>query len=355
MSQNVQPNQNNPSEEIDLGQLFKLIGDGFRKFFNFIGNIFKGIFHLIISFLLFIQRHIIKFVIAGVVGIVVGVILDMKKEPKYISSMVVEPNFNSVQQLYNNINFYNGLVEAEDSVALSELLEIEVAEAASIKEIEIESYSDENQKLQLFDEFIRSLDTTTRKVIDMEAYLKNFNALDARFHNISIVATNSLVAKKTQPAIIKSISQNEYFNQQKNTKDENIELEVRVYNEQLTEIDSLQLLYKRVMEKEADKPLQGTNISLGEGRTEENKELALINKIDEIKQGLVQLNQERANKSNILNVISEFPRSGVERKGILRSYKFLITVALLGLVLLGLSILELNKFLKEYAKSKNQG
>ena len=64
MSENVQPNQNNNSEEIDLGQLFKMIGDGFRKFFNFIGNIIKGIFRIIIAFLLFIQLHIIKFIIA---------------------------------------------------------------------------------------------------------------------------------------------------------------------------------------------------------------------------------------------------------------------------------------------------
>ena len=109
MSENVQPNQNNNSEEIDLGQLFKMIGDGFRKFFNFIGNIIKGIFGIIIAFLLFIQLHIIKFIIAGVIGVVIGGYLDYRKEPVYVSTMVLEPNFQSVQQLYNNINFYNDI------------------------------------------------------------------------------------------------------------------------------------------------------------------------------------------------------------------------------------------------------
>ena len=30
-----------PSEEVDLGQLFKMIGNGFRRLFQFIGSIFK--------------------------------------------------------------------------------------------------------------------------------------------------------------------------------------------------------------------------------------------------------------------------------------------------------------------------
>ncbi|WP_417443339.1 hypothetical protein [Joostella sp.] len=354
MSENIQPNnQNNNSEEIDLGQLFKLIGDGFKKFFKFIGNIFKGIFGLLIGFMLFIQKHIIKFIIAGVVGVIIGSYLDYKKEPVYVSTMVLEPNFQSVQQLYNNIKFYNELAEAKDSSALAEAFNISPKEAASIKEIEADSYSDENQKIKLFDQFIRSLDTTTRKAIDMEKYLENFNSFDARFHTIIVRATDNKVAKKIQAPIIRSISSNDYFKIQKNIRQTNLTLQDSILRTQLVEIDSLQGLYKRVMEKEADKPMQGTNISLGEsGNSEQNKELALIRQIDFIKQSIVDLNQEKANKSEIVNVISDFPRRGVEAKGLIKSYKFLIPIALLGLVLLGLSLLELNKFLKEYAKQE---
>src|SRR5690606_24121024 len=128
-----------------------------------------------------------------------------------------------------------------------------------------ESYSDENQKVQLFDKFVRSLDSTTKKAIDMENYLKNFNSMDARFHTISVTATNNTVAKKIQPSIIKSISRNEYFQLQQSISDQNINLQDSLYKKQLMEVDSLQQLYKRVMVKEAEKPMQGTNINLGEG------------------------------------------------------------------------------------------
>tara|TARA_R110001583_G_scaffold76652_10_gene209548 strand:+ start:3471 stop:4520 length:1050 start_codon:yes stop_codon:yes gene_type:complete len=338
------------SEEVDLGQLFKLIGNAFDRFFRFIGNIFKGIFNLFILFLLFIQKHIIKFAIIGFVGLAIGIYLDSVKETTYISTMVVEPNFNSVQQLYNNIDFYNELAEAEDSTALAEALSISSKEAASIKAFQVESYSDENQKIQLFDEFVRSLDTITQKTIDMEAYLENFNSFDARFHTVSVIATDNSIAKKLQPSIINSISGNTYFNLQKEISDINIELQEDIYNKQITEIDSLQLLYKRVMLKEADRSMEGTSISLGENGGKENKELSLINKMDDLKSNLVRLNEERANKSSILNVISDFPRKGVEVKGILKSYKFLVPSVLLGLTLFILALISLNTYLKNYKK-----
>lgn len=342
----------NSSDEVDLGKLFEMIGNGFKKLFRVIGDIFRGIFGIVILFLLFIQKHFIKIVTTGIIGVAIGFYMDMVKDPKYLSTMVVEPNFNSVQQLYNNIHFYGELAEAKDSVALAEALDISVSEAATIKEFKLESYSDENQKVQLFDKFVRSLDSTTKKTIDMENYLKNFNSLDARFHTISVTAYDNTIAKKIQTSIISSIARNDYFNLQKDISDINIKLQDSLYKKQIAEIDSLQLLYKRVMEKEAEKPMQGTTISLGENGGMENKELALINKLEQLKNSLVLLNEERANKSSILNVISAFPRRGVEIKGILNSYKFWIPVSFLGVLLIILGFLSMNRFLNNYQKNK---
>lgn len=347
MNEDLRENQP-PNEEVDLGQLFKLIGNAFDRFFRFIGRIFTGIFGVILLFLFFIQRHFLKLVAVVVVGIILGVILDRTKEPQYISTMVVEPNFNSVQQLYNNVGFYNELARANDSVSLSEALKISENEASAIKRFSVESYSDENQKILLFDRFVRSLDSTTKRAINMEAYLKNFNSFDAQFHTISVTATDNTIAKKIQPAIISSISNNSYFNLQKNISDSNIKLQDSLYNKQIAEIDSLQVLYKQVMLKEAERSVQGTNISLGQNGSQNNKELSLINKMEDLKLGLVQLNIERGNRSSILNVISDFPRKGAQDKGFLKSNKFRIPVLFLIMAALVSILLSLNKYLKNH-------
>lgn len=343
-----QPQQ---SEEVDLGQLFKLIGNAFDRFFRFIGSIFKGIFGIVILFLIFLQKNVIKLLIVGVLGLGLGIFLDYVKEPKYISNMVVEPNFNSVQQLYNNINFYNELAEAKDSSALAEVFGITKKEALTLKKFKIESYSDENQKIILFDRFVRSLDTTTQKTIDAKSYLRNFNSLDARFHTLSITTTSNILAKKIEPTIINSISNNEYFKLQKETNNDNIKLQETLYNKQIVEIDSLQSLYKNVMLTEAKRPMQGTSINLGDNGSKDNKELALINKMEELKTNLVELNKERANKASILNVISDFPNKGVKEKGLLKSYKFLVPCSMLVFALFIFWILSLNTYLKNYNKN----
>jgi len=343
-----QTNNSTNNDEIDLGQLFQLIGRAFQKLFNFIGSIFNGIFHAIILFLLFLQKNFLVLAISLVVGAVAGFILDTIKTEKFVSKMVVEPNFNSVQQLYNNIDFYNDLAKAEDSLALSTALDLESGEAASIHQIFVDSYSDENQKIKLFDEFIRELDSTTVKALDYESYLKNFNSLDARFHQITVISTNNTIAKKMQPALISSISANDYFKLQKRINDENLALQDSIIKNQLVEVDSLQALYKTVLVKEADKPMQGTNISLAENGESQNKELALVKERELLKNQLVKLNEERANKSAILNVISDFPARGVKQKGIWKSYKFVLPSLFLILsigVLLGL---KLNKYLNKY-------
>lgn len=345
-----QPVNQNNSDEIDLGQLFQMIGRGFQKFYNFIGSIFKGIFHIAMLFLLFVQKNIIVIGAAVIIGGVGGFVLDKVLPEKYISRMVVEPNFNSVQQLYNNIAFYNDLAKAQDSVALATALNITEHEAASIEEIFTDSYSDENQKIQLFDKFISGLDTTTVKAIDFENYLKNFNSLDARFHQISVISTDNRVAKKAQPAIINSISVNEYFKLQKKINDENLDLQEDIYKKQLIELDSLQSLYKTVMVKEADKPMQGTSINMAETGESRSRELALVQEKDVLKEKLVELNEERANKSTIVNVISDFPTRGVEQKGIWNSYKFKLPIILLILVFGVLALLELNRYLKTYGQ-----
>ncbi|MET1258523.1 hypothetical protein ABV409_04235 [Flagellimonas sp. DF-77] len=343
--------KNPGSDEVDLGQLFQLLGNAISKFFAFIGSIFTGLFRAVMIFLLFIQKNFILFVAAAVFGGVGGYFLDQYKPRKYISKMVIEPNFNSVQQLYNNIDFYNDLAKAEDSVALSNALGIATSDAGTIVEIFVDSYSDENQKIKLFDEFVRDLDTTTVKALDFESYLKNFNSLDARFHQISVVSTDNKVAKKIQPAIISSISANDYFKLQKSISDINLRLQDSIYVQQLVEIDSLQRLYQTVLVKEADNPMQGTSINLADNGESQNKELALIQEREVLKNRLVKLNEERANKSAILNVISDFPARGVKQKGFWKSYLFVLPIVLVGAVLFMLSMIQLNSFLKEYKRS----
>ena len=76
MSKEVKSPQNN-TEEIDLGELFKLIGKAFDRFFGFIGSIFNKLFLIFVWFVFFTKKHIIKFAIVSVLGIALGFVKNL--------------------------------------------------------------------------------------------------------------------------------------------------------------------------------------------------------------------------------------------------------------------------------------
>jgi len=146
--------QKNNEEEVDLGSLFVIIGKGFSNLFNFIGNIFVGIFHFIISILLFLKEHVIKIVIAAIIGLIAGLFLEVKTSKRYGSELLLEPNFESARQLYNNVNFYNDLVKQKDTLGLQEVFNIDKESAASLVKFEIEPLRLDADLIDLYNDLI---------------------------------------------------------------------------------------------------------------------------------------------------------------------------------------------------------
>ncbi|WP_459210252.1 hypothetical protein [Aquimarina rhabdastrellae] len=344
--------EKNSSEDIDIGQLFSLIEKGIGKIWSVIKLFLQRIIKLILNSLIFIQTHFLKFLIAGILFGAIGLYLDKQEEPVYQSAMVVSPNFNSAQQLYNNIHFYNELAKEKDSKSLSRALSIEIKEAETIKEISVESYTDETQKIKQFSEFISSLDTISQRNVDYEEYLKNYNDINSKFHRVIFKATDATIAKKCQTSIIESINNNSYFKQQKAVNIDNLKIEDSIIKYQLKEIKSLQEFNKEIKKLQASKEAATTEINLAESKLNpENIEMDLLKRIDELKEDLVELNKEIIDTKNTINVISDFPSRGVRVSVIYEKKTFLL--GLLGIFLMfGFLIMKsLNKFLKNYKSS----
>ena len=86
MSKEIKTPQNN-SEEVDLGQLFKLIGNMFDRFFRFIGNTFNNMFLSFVWLVFFIKKHIVLLIISLLLGLTYAVIKEKKTERKPIPQL----------------------------------------------------------------------------------------------------------------------------------------------------------------------------------------------------------------------------------------------------------------------------
>lgn len=142
MSENIPTQQ--ASEEIDLGYLFKKIGDFFKK-------CLLVLFKIITFFLKY--KFIILVLI--VVGVVLGFYKDVTSEPILNNEAIVIPNFGGVDYLYDKVNALNAKIEAEDTLYLKTIMG---GNYEKLKEIEVEHIDDlfnnvssSGDRVELFD------------------------------------------------------------------------------------------------------------------------------------------------------------------------------------------------------------
>lgn len=347
MSTNQQNNSN--EEEVDLGSLFMIIGKGFSNLFKFLGNIFKGIFEFIILVLLFLKENFLKIGIATLIGFIVGLFLQVNKPVTYGSDLLLEPNFKSARQLYNNVNYYNDLVKQEKIKILQNTFNLDSASASSLKKFLVEPVKVDSDIINGYDELILEVDTLTIRSYEYEDFKESFTDYDYKVHKVTVIAEKNNVFDKLDEVIISSVVNNKYFSRLKQLTNENLNRTDSLYRQSLTQIDSLRRVYMTVMIEEAKNQNTGTSIDLG-GEKRTTKELELFETNRKINYDLKNLAEEKSNNYEVINVISNFQSIGYEIKGVTKNYAFLLGIICAGLMILFLLLIKLNKYLENYKK-----
>lgn len=306
-----QPKQ---SEEVDLGQLFKLIGNAFQRFFNFIGNIFYQLFLAFVWLVFFVKKHILKLVIAGILGIVLGFVLEKTSDPVYKSYITVKQNYKTGENLYNSIAYYNDLVDEEDINTLKEVLSIGELEASSILDFDIESVVSENEKIRAYDNYIKTLDSAVASNIEYEDFVKNSEDYAYQYQQIIIKSKERNNFKRVFEKIIENVNTNEFFKNEQEKDLQELKNQESALISALVQSDSLQNTYKRVLEKALDDKSGTTQTSItieGSNEVDKTKEYELFKSNLEIRDLLVQNKRNQADKKHVIEIVSSKQDSGV--------------------------------------------
>ena len=348
-NQQKENSRSNNEEELDLGSLFVIIGKGFSNFFNFIGNIFKGIFHFFISILIFLKENSFKIGIAAIIGFAVGIFLEVKSSDTYSSDMLVQPNYKSVSQLYNNINYYNDLVEQKDTLGIQNTFNLDKETAASLKEFSIEPIANENDIINAYNDFVLEVDTATVSSYAFEDFKASFKDLDYKTHEINVIAEKNDVFNKLDEIIISSVVKNKYFSRVKELTNENLNRTDSLLRQNLSQVDSLRKVYMQVMIEEAKKQSNGTSIDLG-GEKRSTKELELFATKRSLNSELKNVVIDKSEKYEVVNVISNFQPVGYKIDGV--SENKAVQFSILGILLMVLILLftKINTYLGNYKK-----
>ncbi len=344
MSKQVKDN-----EEVDLGSLFVIIGRAFTKLGNFISGVFKGIFQFLIEVLLFLKNNSIKLGVATLIGVLLGVFMEFNSETTYEANLYVKPNFSSSRQLYNNIKFYNDLVRQENSEEIKRIFSISDEEAKSLKRFDITPIINENDILTSYDDLTQSIDTSTVKSYSYLKFKNAFTQFDYKVHQITVSATKNDVFSKLDETIIGSIVNNNYFKNLKRTNKDNLLRTDSLLRKNLKQADSLHEIYKQVLIEQAKKPNSSTSINMdGNNSASINKEQELFNTKVRLNDDLVEVNKNLSEKSEVINIVSNFQPIGHKVKAIQKNKAFQFGLFGFLIMIVTLLLLKLNAFLEDY-------
>ena len=105
MGNQVQPQIPPSSDEIDLGQLFKMIGNGFNKLFN-----------SFLKFFPYLKKNFVRLATLAVIGLAIGFSLNLVISKKLKTEVIVKPNLESKSYLYDVVDEIEANIKAKEPV-----------------------------------------------------------------------------------------------------------------------------------------------------------------------------------------------------------------------------------------------
>jgi hypothetical protein len=331
--------------EVDVGRLFKLIEKILIGLKKYLIRLLKSFFYLF----LFIRKYIKTILIIMITGASLGLVLDNVLEKKYYSYMMVQPNYNSVYQLYSNIEYYNGLIGEKDHAGLSSIFSISEIEARSLLKFEIKpGPNNKNENLLLYDNFIKSADSITVALTSYKIFIKEQNKYIRSKHIISLYAKDKYLFKKIENGIVGGIDANTYLNEQLNKELDQFVNKEKDLNMMINRLDSINNLYQEVLITEAAKTVAtSTNIDLTGNKNDKTKELELLDKKTTYLDKIRDIQQVKAKKNKFINVISGFYEKGIIEPGIFKRKIVLLPLGLVALFLIFIIIRDVNTYVNK--------
>lgn len=224
------PNHNDPNTEIDLAQVSAKVKGYFTRVND---SFFDGI--------LFIKRNIIAIAVVVLLGAALGFYMD--SGPKaYAQKIIVHPNFESVDYLYEAVDEINMKIKQRDSVFLKS---IGIAHPRQIAKIEIEPVVDIYNFMNKSEG--EQKEDRDRKLAIFELIAENGNMKDVltdpttskNYENHLITITSRDKAKQSQivEPVMAYLNSNPYFKQKQAEYINNVNLKLISNDSSIKQVD----------------------------------------------------------------------------------------------------------------------
>lgn len=216
--------QNN-QDEIDLGYLFNKISDLFRSFVR--------ILFLVVAFFI---KYIVIIVILILIGIGIGYYLDKNKTEVYNNELIVIPNFESTQYLYDKVDALSSKLRDGDTEFLQKTIGANYIELVTLEAepiVDIFSFAATSRdRVDLF-----KVLTDKQDIPDYIKDPQNFQYF--KYHHITIKVKGKEHSKEIVAAIEKYLNENEHFSEYMKVSRESTQFRIETSERTISQIDTI--------------------------------------------------------------------------------------------------------------------
>jgi hypothetical protein len=270
------------SDEVDLTQFFRWIGQGFRN----AGNSFL---YFLASLRRLFLDHKVFFASIIISGLVLGFIYsEVLKKAHFKSSMVLGCDYLNEESMENTIDKLNLLASEKGREGLTSVLNIDTETAANILEFEFKSLVNEKDVLEteLLRERLNNVVTDKKELI--EKVVDRLEIDNRNAYEISVLVYDPNIVKSLETALVNYFKNNTYIKRRIESQEASLKDRKRKIEKESTKLDSLkQALYYKNQAAKKSPPGSNNVIVSDEASAVELFELDM-----DLNQELVEINEK---------------------------------------------------------------
>ncbi len=242
------PKTSSTSEEIDLGQLFQMFKRGLHR-------IFEGVLRIF----LYLKKNAVKLGALIFLGLVIGFLLNMFVDKKLKSEVIVMPNFESKDYLYDVVEEIQANFISKDTLFFRNM-GIDVNELRGF-EISIQPVENEEldaEKLKESNDYLEILQNLKEEDFVLDVIKSEILKKTVLTHRITFSHKNPIKGEEYISKIMDYINGNPYFTELRKVSEQNAKVRIEKNNELIVQIDDLVASFnKQLAASEATRGKEG--------------------------------------------------------------------------------------------------
>ncbi len=232
MKQETKNTQQRPSDEIELGDLFRLIRSGFDA-------LFRGI----LSLFLFFKRSFWILLVLVVAGVVLGLVLKQVSAKRLKTEVIVKPEVESKNYLYDVVAGIQANIQGKDTIFFQEL-GLDITQLKGF-EIAIEPLGEKDEDEDLEDEikYLEMLEKFQGTDFIADILRDELFSRSTLTHRITFFYQDRQKGSEAAQRLMEYINANNYFREINQITRENAAARIESNQELVQQIDQLIATY----------------------------------------------------------------------------------------------------------------